>query len=251
MAQIESTAWPGDPDCPSCFGVGYYRYDVPVTHPRFGKLYPCECRTAEITAVQTEKETHARRFMLNASGLSEDEFKLSLGDIRDRGAGSRAMLEQGRLVLSEERYLVTVWGPPGNGKSHFLKCLTSEFLRRGGRAIYARMTDLLDYIRAGIKADDYSERVSQLRDVSFLAIDEPDEQKVSRTGWADEQMFALIDSRYAKAKRRECVTVLAMNQNPSTLDQYLYDRLRYGEKYEHGIARIIHNTDPSARSSGI
>lgn len=219
-------------------------------HPRFGKLYACECRQKEIVAVEMEKAAGARAFMLNASGLAGDEFRLGLEDVLERGKGSRQMIEEGRLVLEGVRFLVTVWGDPGNGKTHWLKCLTGEYLKRGN-AIYARMTDLLDYVRGGIKNDEYAERLDRIRQVPFLAIDEPDEQKVSRSAWADEKIFDIIDARYSKAKRRECVTVLAMNQNPATLEQYIYDRLRYGEKYEGGVARIVHNTDGSARPAGL
>src|SRR3972149_550832 len=40
---------PGDPNCPICQGVGYYRLEVPVEHPDFGKLQICTCRQGEVS----------------------------------------------------------------------------------------------------------------------------------------------------------------------------------------------------------
>jgi DNA replication protein DnaC len=36
--------------CPICGGAGYLREDVPVGHPRFGKLVPCQCLQTELEA---------------------------------------------------------------------------------------------------------------------------------------------------------------------------------------------------------
>src|SRR4051794_39408862 len=32
-----------EPVCTSCGGAGFFRQDVPVGHPDFGKLLPCHC----------------------------------------------------------------------------------------------------------------------------------------------------------------------------------------------------------------
>src|SRR5438128_956219 len=36
---------PDTDPCPYCKGAGWLRMHVPVSDPRFGKLYPCICRT--------------------------------------------------------------------------------------------------------------------------------------------------------------------------------------------------------------
>src|SRR5690606_29741341 len=34
--------------CPICNDAGYLRADVPVGHPSFGRLFPCECKQREL-----------------------------------------------------------------------------------------------------------------------------------------------------------------------------------------------------------
>src|SRR5690348_11318051 len=34
--------------CPLCRGVGYLRFDVPVGHPNFGRVLPCECKLRDL-----------------------------------------------------------------------------------------------------------------------------------------------------------------------------------------------------------
>ena len=45
---------PGKPDCAICLGKGCVRLDVPLGDPRFGKLYPCPCRVADIQNARAE-----------------------------------------------------------------------------------------------------------------------------------------------------------------------------------------------------
>lgn len=34
---------PGNPACKLCKGTGYVRFDLPVIHADFGRIYLCEC----------------------------------------------------------------------------------------------------------------------------------------------------------------------------------------------------------------
>jgi hypothetical protein len=34
---------PGDPACEICEGTGYVRFDLPVGHEFFGRIFLCEC----------------------------------------------------------------------------------------------------------------------------------------------------------------------------------------------------------------
>jgi hypothetical protein len=40
----------GQPDCKICHGLGWVRFDLPTEHPKFGKLFPCECCSPAIKA---------------------------------------------------------------------------------------------------------------------------------------------------------------------------------------------------------
>jgi DNA replication protein DnaC len=64
--EVEQVEWkkphdlPGDPNCPTCGGIGYFRYDLPVGHPDFGKVQICACRNQEIS-----QQVHDRLFALS------------------------------------------------------------------------------------------------------------------------------------------------------------------------------------------
>lgn len=34
---------PGEPGCVHCLGLGYVRFDLPITHKFFGKIFLCDC----------------------------------------------------------------------------------------------------------------------------------------------------------------------------------------------------------------
>src|SRR4030042_1813797 len=40
---------------PHCGGLGFLRHDLPVTHPDFGKLFPCASRLAKMDARRTQE----------------------------------------------------------------------------------------------------------------------------------------------------------------------------------------------------
>src|SRR5215510_1136393 len=73
----------GKPDCPHCGGIGFLRLDVPVGHPKFGRLEPCICRANEIAdnarqrlyeMSNLERLSHLTFTNFNPSGNPKAEF---------------------------------------------------------------------------------------------------------------------------------------------------------------------------------
>jgi len=185
-----------------------------------------------------------------SSGLPDEAYRLSLQDIINRGEGSRQMASAATSLANREFGMLTVHGGPGNGKTLMLQILVAEFLRQGESAIYMRTSRLLDHLADGFKDESYrtSERYRRIVSCTFLGLDEID--KVSSNGWARGVVFDIVDDRYIAGRQLKQFTAFTMNQDPDTLPDYLYSRLRWNQREPDGF-KIIHNVDGDARETGL
>ncbi|HEU5430596.1 MAG TPA: hypothetical protein VFU81_02980, partial [Thermomicrobiales bacterium] len=56
--------------CPICKDAGWVRQDVPLGHPNFGRLIPCECKMRE----QQEKRSETLRRLSNLEAFGQHSF---------------------------------------------------------------------------------------------------------------------------------------------------------------------------------
>jgi DNA replication protein DnaC len=234
-----STSWiaelPGDPNCPYCRGIGYLRTDLPVGHPNFGKLDPCVCH----------KSKRAPRTM-QISEVTPGGQHLRLADIQVRAlpgtAQTRAVLEE---FIKDPTYMVTIWGPPGNGKTMALRATANELIAGGVQAEYVTLFDLIRDIKKAfhrgqdVVDEDAYDRLVHYERVVVLVVDELD--KVHVTDWVQELLTGLIDKRYRLAENGTGGTLIAMNGDPAQLEPWLASRLADGRNV------IVHNDDPDLR----
>jgi DNA replication protein DnaC len=235
-------------NCWECRDLGYLRNDVPFGHALFGQLTPCpHCKAPELTR-------RLQDAVLPAGGLLPRERGITLENLTLRGEGSRQLMEETRRMLERPFGMLTVWGGPGNGKTLALQVLVNAWLTREQSAVYLRLADLLEFLRAGYDPDSslkLSARYQSLATVGLLAIDEFDKARI--TDWGREWLFTLMDDRYRFGRERGADrrhTVLAMNDDPETLPVYLLSRLRFDLDGPDGF-RIVHNVDWDARPIGI
>jgi len=135
-------------NCPACGGLGWLRANVPVGHPDFGNLSPCDCQSAGIEQRRFER-------LVQISGLLPNELELRLADVVERASGDTTeMLKLARAFVAEPWGILTIWGGYGNGKTLILQAIVNEFRHsRGVWGTYVRLKDLIDYIRAGNAPD--------------------------------------------------------------------------------------------------
>lgn len=216
--------------CEICGGCGYVRLDLPRDHPRFGKLQPCPNMDIDV-----DLPAKARLY-----GLSKKERELDWSDVLPLD-GSNAVAAAGivRTVVERGYGWVYLWGDYGVAKSLILQVAAAVNLRKGKDASYVRMAEILDNLMGGFDAGDYSSRVDWWQSVPMLCVDEF--ERVNETPWAGVRRFVLMDNRYVFAGRRESVTLMAGNKDPSTFDGYLWDRINDGRFH------VVHVTGESAR----
>lgn len=235
------------PDCPVCEGVGYIRYEVPLGHPKFGKVE--RCPRAQAQAV--EKSLQAGEIDSRV-GLTADELRTLSWDLVKKGVNQADQA----CDIAERAYtagygVVFLYGGFGQGKSLVLKIATAMALKAGKRAAYANLAGVMDDIRLA-----YDERENKMTELvrrmdwwtsqDVLAIDELD--KAGQTDWARERIFQLLDVRYQRAIRQEALTVIASNhESLDELSGYLKSRIEDNRFAANGY--ILHLKGVDGRKS--
>lgn len=209
--------------CEYCNHTGYYRVNVPVKHPHFGKLFLCECQRSRAEA----RLTRISRLSPEMQGWTLDNFSPRKGKL-----DVRPVIEE---VLKMGYGWLTLSGPYGVGKTHLLAAIANDARSRGEVVVYTTIADLLDDLRATFhpKAEEtYSQLFEDVRGCQVLCIDEV--EKFSTTPWALEKFQQLIEHRYRNWAL--CLTVFATNTpvknignwQGETLPGYMLSRINDG-----------------------
>lgn len=223
--------------CEICGDQGFYRLDVEIGDPRFGKLIRCSCKGVE----DTER-------LQRLSGLTASERMIKLEHIETYNRpGTLAMVEHCISFTRHPFGIMTLWGGPGNAKTMALQAVVNHFVNNNTDAVYVTAFDLISYIRAAFQKtkgndlqvidDSAYARLGKFEHVKLLAIDEFD--KVRVTDWVQEQFTDLIDRRYRLAQDEQVGTMIAMNDDPRNLPAWIYSRLAQNI--------IVHNGDSDMR----
>lgn len=199
--------------------MGFCIRDVPLGHPEFGKVFPCACRTQGLLDRQYRR-------LQAIDGLTPTERRLRFSGLHvdddNRGAYEAIV-----YALSRKRGIVTLYGKPGRGKTTLLIAAVNEAREANIPAVYARVSDVLDYLRSAYDPDrerelSADERWRLLITADLLALDELDQFKT--TPWAMEKFLALIDERWRNMDRT--VTLLAGNTALANLPEKVTSRLQ-------------------------
>jgi DNA replication protein DnaC len=198
------------------------RYDLPVGHKDFGKLFPCPGNHAPVDSGRkdtlrrlgnldafTDKTFEA--FQTERPGLTQQQ-RASL----DMAAGSAwgfAQAPRGWLILE---------GSYGCGKTHLAAAIANWRLEQGDSVVFMTTPDLLDYLRSAYAPNaeaGYDETFEPLRQTALLVLDDLGTENPSQ--WAQEKLFQLLNHRYNET----LPTVITTNVEPDALDPRLRSRL--------------------------
>ncbi len=211
-----------DRDCPICKGVGFFRYDLAVGHPDFGKAIPCPHKVAEM-AQSPIQEYGSTNGLALYSHMTFENFKM---DNPRLSIEERNRLRNAYTISlnysSEPKGWLIFRGGYGVGKTHLAAAIANERVSMGLPVLFLTAPDLLDELRSTFSSSNdanFSERFESVRTSPFLVIDDYGTQ--ANTAWAWEKIFQLIDYRYSA----KLPTVITTNRDIDDLDPRIRSRM--------------------------
>lgn len=197
QAEFQSHDLPGDPDCPICHGVGYYRLEVPVGHPDFGRLQICTCRQRQVSA-HVHRQLFALSNLDSLSHLTFDNFQ-SRGHVGLRPAQANSIevsYNQARQFSQSLKGWLVLQGGFGSGKTHLAAAIGNFAVGMGVPTLFLTVPDLLDTLRFAYDDPEatFEGRFDEIRNAPLLIMDDFGTQNA--TGWAREKLFQILNYRY-------------------------------------------------------
>lgn len=215
---------PGDPNCPICGGLGYYRVDVPVGHPDFGKVKICACRKNQI-----QKQIKDRLFAMSnldeLSHLTFENFKprgrIGLGPLQ-ADTLERAYNHAQQFARSLKGWLL-IQGYYGCGKTHLAAAVANYAVSMDINTLFITVPDLLDTLRYSYSDPDatFEERFEEIRNVPLLIMDDFGTQNA--TPWAQEKLFQILNFRYINKLPLVITTNLSLEEIEGRIRSRLLD----------------------------
>ncbi|MGQ9684316.1 MAG: ATP-binding protein [Anaerolineae bacterium] len=242
MATASSTRPGQDPVCPRCGGVGYYRRDVPLGHPDFGRAIACDCQAAMRQAARLEGLRRAS----NLGHLSRFTFASFVPEGYGLPPAQRENLrrafETARAYAAKPEGWLLLMGRYGCGKTHLAAAIANERIASGQPVLFMVVPDLLDHLRAAYRPEadmPYDEQFSAVREAPLLVLDDLGTQ--STTPWAQEKLFQLLNHRY----NAQLPTVITTNRELEDIEPRLRSRLADGD-----LVRLVRILAPDFRQAG-
>jgi len=223
----------GDPNCPHCAGAGYVRQNVPLEDPRFGRLEPCICRSADIA-----KGARQRLFEIShldrLSHLTFENFEMrgnkNAKFITPQDAHS---LQEAKEAADAFAHKPDGWllfeGGYGCGKTHLAAAIANYAVSMGIPTLFITVPDLLDNLRFayGDPETTFEARFEEVRNAALLVLDDFGTQNA--TGWAQEKLFQIMNYRYIN----KLPTVITTNLTLDEIESRIRSRLQDEEFVKH------------------
>jgi DNA replication protein DnaC len=230
-------------ECPICHGVGFFRRDVPVDHPDFGKPIPCPHKLTEMAQARLEDLRQASGLALLAHTTFETFMPDGIGLTLERQKNLRRAFEIALAFAEQPRGWLLLKGGFGCGKTHLAAAIANERLKRGEPAAFVVVPDLLDHLRATFSPTSevtYDDRFDEVRTTPLLILDDLGAQ--STTEWAREKLFQIFNYRY----NAQLPTVVTTNRELEELDLRLRSRFA-----DPSLCMIVTILAPDFRQSGV
>ncbi len=195
---------------------------MPVGHPLFGQLIPCECRVRE-----QDRRRHEELLRIGNLGAFEDKTFESFdpGINRDVNDAFRSAVEYARDPKGSGTPWIFFHGRCGTGKTHLAAAIANYYItHQGGRALFTIVPDLLDHLRATFNPATtdgvtYDQRFQDVREVPLLVLDDLGTENA--TPWAKEKLFQIFNHRYNEGLS----TVVTSNHDFAQIDERIVSRL--------------------------
>jgi DNA replication protein DnaC len=201
--------------CTICNDAGFLRMDVPVGHPNFGRIFPCQCTVERREARMIDD----LRRLSNLDAFADRTFESF--DAEADGV-AEAYAAAVRYARNPHGWLF-LHGNCGCGKTHLAVAIAHYAMERQKLSVlFAVVPDLLDHLRATFDPGNgvaYDDRFNAIRNAQLLVLDDLGTENT--TPWAREKLYQIFNHRY----NEQLPTVITSNQDFKRIEERVLSRL--------------------------
>lgn len=239
-------------ECPMCGGTGSIKVDVPINHPRWGKLIKCpapDCpgvQRNQLKRQMSRAEQEARHFGATIEYYPLASMNYYPEDDRRRAVGAaRIFLKHGEVAWdSTVKKSLVFWGQVGRGKTGLMSAMRNALYERGDYSQFRKVRTLLKAVQRGYASDavlhDY-EVEEILSTAPYLFIDELE------TGFSSGDRMDIFEAIIDHRCRENLPTIIATNIEQDEIREVWNDRI--ASRLIH-MAHWIEMAGGSLRNSG-
>lgn len=200
---------------------------MPPGHEKFGRLEPCECRSAEI-AQNARQRLYELSNLDRLSHLTFDNFR-AVGNPKAEFITPQEVSSLQEALQAAEDFSTHLqsWllleGAYGCGKTHLAAAIANAAVRRGVPTLFITVPDLLDSLRFAYADPEttFEARFEEIRNADLLIMDDFGTQNA--TAWAQEKLFQIINYRYINKLPTVITTNLILDEIESRIRSRLQD----------------------------
>jgi DNA replication protein DnaC len=231
--------------CPRCGDLGMVGFEVPISHPMFGKLMPCpEPGCAAVAAAQSDRRERLvqyaqlddeyrdntfESFMALSEHLRDGKMRAyhaALQFVQNADTGywvnkADLAIQFGQTAPDDYRNWLVFYGEPGVGKTGMLACVVNALTAQYRPSMYARLQNWLEGVQKRYREkDDYDDEygndnsnqvIDRLRDAPVALVDEFDIPNLKRDSDTENKVQNVINYRYNK----RLPTLITTNLDPA------------------------------------
>lgn len=172
---------------------------------------------------QQQREQARIDHLLASSGVPRIYEKISFDEYKETQDNRKAIEAAHWIIKDDADASVYLYGSKGTGKTMLSCVITNEIARRGKAVVFSSVPDLMADIRASFKAGNTDEVINSIKNAPILILDDLGAERA--TEWVGEQIFAIINARYADKRK----TIITSNFAPDELAAHFADKTQ-GER---------------------
>lgn len=201
--------------CEICRDAGYLRVDVPIGHPNFGRIFPCQCTVEK----RESRLVGDLRKLSNLDAFADRTFETFDAKVSGMEDAFQATLDYAR----NPHGWLFLHGNCGCGKTHLAVATALYAMERQKLSVlFAVVPDLLDHLRATFDPGNgvaYDDRFNAIRNAQLLVLDDLGTENT--TPWAREKLYQIFNHRY----NEQLPTVVTSNQDFRRIEDRVLSRL--------------------------